>query len=128
MRMLRRSTPLLEVADGRPLAVENDMHALAARWLQEHHRQPTEDVVLVYLDDGQLGSALLVRGEPNWGCLVGGNELGPHHHAGENRALLLREHRLYGEDLFVRVPPAGGGRTAVRSWNMSVVLTELNPR
>ncbi len=68
--------PLLEVADGRPVAVENDMHALAARWLQEHHRQPTEDVVLVYLDDGQLGSALLVRGEPNWGCLVGGNELG----------------------------------------------------
>ncbi len=67
---------LLEVTDGRPLAIENDMHALAARWLQEHHRQPTEDVVLVFLDDGQLGSALLVRGEPNWGCLVGGNELG----------------------------------------------------
>jgi predicted NBD/HSP70 family sugar kinase len=67
---------LLEVSGRRPLAVENDMHALAARWLQEHHRQPTEDVVLVYLDDGQLGSALLVRGEPNWGCLVGGNELG----------------------------------------------------
>lgn len=67
---------LLDVAGGRPLAVENDMHALAARWLQEHHRQPTEDVVLVFLDDGQLGAALLVRGEPNWGCLVGGNELG----------------------------------------------------
>ena len=67
---------LLDVAGARPLAVENDMHALAARWLQEHHRQPTEDVILVYVDDGQLGSALLVRGEPNWGCLVGGNELG----------------------------------------------------
>lgn len=67
---------LLEVAGGRPLAVENDMHALAARWLQEQHRLPTEDVVLVFLEDGQLGSALLVRGEPNWGCLVGGNELG----------------------------------------------------
>ena len=67
---------LLEVTGGRPLVVENDMHALAARWLQEHHRQPTEDVVLVFLEDGQLGSALLVRGEPNWGCLVGGNELG----------------------------------------------------
>ena len=67
---------LLDVAGGRPVAVENDMHALAARWLQEHHRQPTEDVVLVFLEDGQLGAALLVRGEPNWGCLVGGNELG----------------------------------------------------
>jgi predicted NBD/HSP70 family sugar kinase len=62
--------------DDKPIIVENDMHALAARWLQEHHRQLDEDVLLVYLDDGQLGAALLVRGEPNWGCLVGGNELG----------------------------------------------------
>ncbi len=67
---------LLDVTGDKPLVVENDMHALAARWLQEHHRQLEEDVLLVYLDDGQLGSALLVRGEPNWGCLVGGNELG----------------------------------------------------
>jgi len=69
-------SPLLEVADGRPLVVDNDMHALAARWQQEHHQQPDEDVLLIYLDDGQLGSALLVKGEPNRGCLVGGNELG----------------------------------------------------
>ena len=67
---------LFEVAGQRPLVVENDMHALAARWLQEHHRRSDEDVFLVYLDDGELGSALLVRGEPNWGCLVGGNGLG----------------------------------------------------
>ncbi len=67
---------LLEVTGEKPLVVDNDMHALAARWLQEHHRQLDEDVLLVYLDDGQLGSALLVRGEPNWGCIVGGNELG----------------------------------------------------
>jgi len=68
--------PLFDVVGDRPLVVENDMHALAARWLQERHRQLTEDVILVYIDDGQLGAALLVRGEPNWGCLVGGNELG----------------------------------------------------
>ncbi len=68
--------PLFDVIGDRPLVVENDMHALAAHWLQQHYRQLHEDVVLVYLDDGQLGSALLVRGEPNWGCLVGGNELG----------------------------------------------------
>ncbi len=68
--------PLLEVTGDTPLVVENDMHALAARWLQEHHHRSDEDVLLVYLDDGELGAALLVRGEPNWGCLVGGNELG----------------------------------------------------
>ena len=67
---------LFDVACRQPLVVENDMHALAARWLQEHHRHLDEDVLLVYLDDGELGAALLVRGEPNWGCLVGGNELG----------------------------------------------------
>lgn len=68
--------PLFDVTDGKPLAVDNDMHALAARWLQEHHHQLDEDVLLIYLDDGQLGAAMLVRGEPNRGCLVGGNELG----------------------------------------------------
>jgi predicted NBD/HSP70 family sugar kinase len=67
---------LFDVAGDKPLVVENDMHALAARWLQEHHQRSDEDVLLVYLDDGELGAALLVRGEPNWGCLVGGNELG----------------------------------------------------
>jgi len=67
---------LFEVVGDKPIIIENDMHALAARWLQEHHRRLDEDVLLVYLDDGQLGAALLVRGEPNWGCLVGGNELG----------------------------------------------------
>jgi predicted NBD/HSP70 family sugar kinase len=67
---------LLEVIGETPLVLENDMHALAARWLQEHHHDLGQDVLLVYLEDGQLGSALLVRGEPNWGCLVGGNELG----------------------------------------------------
>jgi predicted NBD/HSP70 family sugar kinase len=68
--------PLFGVTCERPVVVDNDMHALAARWLQEHHHPLDEDVLLVYFDDGQLGSALLVRGEPNRGCLVGGNELG----------------------------------------------------
>lgn len=67
---------LFGVTGQRPLVVDNDMHALAARWLQEHRHPLGEDVLLVYFDDGQLGAALLVRGEPNWGCLVGGNELG----------------------------------------------------
>jgi predicted NBD/HSP70 family sugar kinase len=67
---------LFDATKDRPVVVDNDMHALAARWLQEHHHPLNEDVLLVYFDDGELGSALLVRGEPNRGCLVGGNELG----------------------------------------------------
>jgi len=68
--------PLFDVTGNTSVVVENDMHALAARWAQEHHQQLDEDVLLVYFDDGELGSALLVRGEPNRGCLIGGNELG----------------------------------------------------
>ncbi|MCC7350178.1 MAG: ROK family protein [Phycisphaerales bacterium] len=59
-----------------PILLENDMHALAARWLLAHQAEPHEDVLLVYFEDGQLGSALLINGRPNRGCVVGANELG----------------------------------------------------
>ncbi len=68
--------PLQAMIEPRPLALDNDMHALAARWLLTFQQPPEEDVLLVYLDDGQLGAAMLVGGAPNRGCLVGGNELG----------------------------------------------------
>jgi len=68
--------PVLELLGERPVVIDNDMRALAARWMYEHHQESEEDVLLVYLDDGALGSALLVRGRPNRGCLIGGNELG----------------------------------------------------
>jgi predicted NBD/HSP70 family sugar kinase len=67
---------LYDAADGRPIVFENDMHALAVRWLLTHQAEQTQDVLLAYIGDGRLGAALLIEGRPNRGCLIGANELG----------------------------------------------------
>ncbi len=67
---------LFQAAGGKPIVFENDMHALAVRWLLTHLAEEREDVLLVYLGDGQLGAAMLIEGRPNRGCLIGANELG----------------------------------------------------
>jgi predicted NBD/HSP70 family sugar kinase len=68
--------PIYDTAGEVPYLLENDMHALAARWLLTHKAQQNEDALLVYFDDGQLGAALLVSGRPNRGCITAANELG----------------------------------------------------
>ncbi len=67
---------LFDAADGRPILFENDMHALAVRWLLTHQAEQSQDVLLVYVGDGRLGAALLIDGRPNRGCMIGANELG----------------------------------------------------
>ena len=69
-------SPIFDAADGVPVVLENDMHALAARWLLTHRADHQQDVLLVWIDDGRLGAAILVNGRPNRGCATGGNELG----------------------------------------------------
>jgi len=68
--------PIHEIAGSVPYVLENDMHALAARWLLTHDAQPSDDVLLVYFEDGQMGSAVLIAGRPNRGCVTAANELG----------------------------------------------------
>jgi predicted NBD/HSP70 family sugar kinase len=68
--------PAFDCAGKLPVVLENDMHALAARWLLTHQHEQDEDVLLVYFEDGQLGSAMLIGGKPNRGCVTGANELG----------------------------------------------------
>jgi len=69
--------PLYEEIGGAiPITLENNMHALAARWMLTHEAESDEDVLLVGLDDGQLGAAILVEGRPNKGSESGSNELG----------------------------------------------------
>lgn len=67
---------LYEAAKGGPIVFENDMHALAVRWLLTHQAEQSQDVLLVYIGDGRLGAAMLIEGRPNRGCLIGANELG----------------------------------------------------
>ena len=59
-----------------PLVLENDMHALSARWLLTHRADPERDVLLVGIDDGRLGASVLINGRPNRGCVMAANELG----------------------------------------------------
>jgi predicted NBD/HSP70 family sugar kinase len=68
--------PIYEVAGNTPVVLENDMHAMAARWLLTHQAEQYEDVLLIWFEDGQLGAALLIDGRPNRGCVIGANELG----------------------------------------------------
>jgi predicted NBD/HSP70 family sugar kinase len=68
--------PVFQAAGELPVVVENDMHALAARWVLTHRAEQHHDVLLVYIDDGRMGAAILVDGRPNSGCAIGGNELG----------------------------------------------------
>src|SRR2546423_919764 len=68
--------PAYDAAGKLPVILENDMHALAARWLLTHQAEQNEDVLLVYFEDGQMGAALLIEGRPNRGCVTGANELG----------------------------------------------------
>jgi predicted NBD/HSP70 family sugar kinase len=67
---------LYESMGEKPIVFENDMHALAVRWLLTHQAEQNQDVLLVYIGDGRLGAALLIDGRPNRGCLIGANELG----------------------------------------------------
>jgi predicted NBD/HSP70 family sugar kinase len=68
--------PVYEASNGTPIVLENDMHALAARWLLTHRADHNQDVLLVWINDGRLGAAMLINGRPNRGCATGGNELG----------------------------------------------------
>jgi predicted NBD/HSP70 family sugar kinase len=68
--------PAFDAAGKLPVILENDMHALAARWLLTHQAEQDEDVLLVYFEDGQMGAALLIGGRPNRGVVTGANELG----------------------------------------------------
>lgn len=68
--------PLYDAAGGLPVVLENDMHALAACWSMTRESDLEDDLLLVDLDDGAIGAAMLIAGRPNRGCVVGGNELG----------------------------------------------------
>lgn len=69
-------SPIFDAAGDTPVVLENDMHALAARWLLSHRENQQQDVLLVWIADGRMGAAILVNGRPNRGCATGANDLG----------------------------------------------------
>jgi predicted NBD/HSP70 family sugar kinase len=69
--------PVFAAVGPLPVTLENDMHALAARWLFGRRDEPVgQDVLLASVADGRLGAALLIDGRPNRGCVTAANELG----------------------------------------------------
>lgn len=69
-------SPLFDRAGGLPMVVENDMHALGARWLLTHRAEAGHDALLVHINDGALGAAVMIGGRPSRGCVGSANELG----------------------------------------------------
>lgn len=67
--------PIYEVAGDVPVVLDNDMHALALRWLLGN-AMPAGDALIVGVDDGRLGASLLLRGCPHAGAVSAANELG----------------------------------------------------
>lgn len=67
---------LCKAAHPAPVVVDNQVNALASRWLLEHAAQPQEDHLLIFISDGRVGATLTVAGRPVRGALIGCNELG----------------------------------------------------
>jgi predicted NBD/HSP70 family sugar kinase len=110
--------PLYQRAGAAPIVLGNDMHALAARWQLTHRAQEGRDVLLIGLDDGSLGAAILIDGRPNRGCVTGGNELG-HNRFPIDTARCYCGHsgcleRIFSSDFLIRNGAARGTQLAER--------------
>lgn len=109
--------PIYGAAGDVPVVLENDMHALAARWMLAHRVSAAAagagDVLLVRIDDGRLGAAMLIDGRPNRGCATGGSELGHCRFFVETRPCYCGHagclERIVSTDFLRRHSPSGRG-------------------
>jgi predicted NBD/HSP70 family sugar kinase len=67
---------LYDEAGNVPVLLENDMHAAGARWMLTHFASDQSDILLVGLDDGELGATMMIAGRSNRGCVTAANEIG----------------------------------------------------
>ncbi|MEO0587418.1 MAG: ROK family protein, partial [Planctomycetota bacterium] len=69
--------PLVDATGPRPMAFENDVHAIADWWRLSQPFAAQETTLLVRLGDGAIGASLMPGGgESDPGCVRGANELG----------------------------------------------------
>jgi predicted NBD/HSP70 family sugar kinase len=68
--------PIYKAAGDVPVVLDNDMHALTARWLLSYPEERADDLLLVHIEDGRFGASLVIGGRPNRGCVTGANEMG----------------------------------------------------
>lgn len=67
---------LYDVIGDVPVLLENDMQAMAARWLLRQGRMPQEDVMLLVFGDHGVGAAMLLEQGAGGGYTTVDNELG----------------------------------------------------
>ena len=67
---------LRDAAGDTPLVLENDLQALAQHWRMREKIEQHEDVLLVRLEDGAVGAALVIQGQPHAGCVHAASEIG----------------------------------------------------
>lgn len=68
--------PIFKRSGDIPVVLNSEMHAFGTRWMMGRAELHQEDVIVVKLEDGAVGASLLLNGNPNKGCLLGGSELG----------------------------------------------------
>lgn len=105
--------PIIDAAGDVPIVFDNDMHAMASRWLLTHEADEDEDLLIVHLRDGAIGAALIIDGQPNRGSVVGGNELG-------NTQLPVGEHKHRLEQIF--------SSRMLKQWSNGDVIGNLDRR
>ncbi len=67
---------LYEAAGNTSVVIGNIATAAAASWMLKARPSAQEDILTVYLEEGQIGACFLVQGRPNPGCITGANEIG----------------------------------------------------
>lgn len=108
--------PIYDAAGELPLRFDNDMRAWAARWQLTHPPpgnspdQLSEDLLLVHFRDGAIGASLMINGQPNRGCVVGGNELGHTHLPVDRQTLKLED--IFSSAFLARSQPGRGKAAA----------------
>jgi predicted NBD/HSP70 family sugar kinase len=68
--------PLFEALSGRVVVVDNMIHAVGERFRLTDPDAHQQDVVLVWLGDGELSASIMLSGPPNRGSVHSSNELG----------------------------------------------------
>ncbi len=104
--------PICDAAGDLPVVIENDMHALAARWQLTHRADTEHDVLLVNISDGALGAAVLIGGRPNRGCVSSANELGHMRYFADTERCYCGQtgclERIFSSAYLERIEGAGG--------------------
>ena len=68
--------PIYNAAGNCPVVINNDMHGLASQWALTGSNITEKDVLIININDGELGASAIANDKPVIGCVASANELG----------------------------------------------------